>query len=128
MTDEKLDEIEARANAASDGPWLIDDKDRELSCAVYADNETGTAILIAGDSYRHEQASDNCRFAGHARTDIPDLVSEIRQLRADLEWLARYHGDPETLDGKYYWCDAPAAEYATIGEAIAAKRGAEVMR
>ncbi len=55
---------------------------------------------------------------------IRECAFEIRQLRADLEWLAEFHYDKlDVNEGKYYWrYDHTNAEYNSIHEAIAAKR------
>lgn len=76
MSEEELAEIEARANAASPGPWLTPRQ--------------------AGDPYRVEVMDhEGCEvwpwyeeadmvFAYAARTDVPRLIAEVRRLRALL--------------------------------------------
>ena len=74
---ERLDAIEARANAATEGPWVISPdlafghpELRLVSC------EDGK-----GDVTGYLQPED-AEFIATARTDIPWLVSELRKAHA----------------------------------------------
>ncbi|MHB8406220.1 MAG: hypothetical protein ACYDCJ_12435 [Gammaproteobacteria bacterium] len=62
-----LDAIEARANAATPGPWDTDEYDGGLRSTV-------TAGPITSD--------EDYDFIAHARTDVPALIAEVRRLRA----------------------------------------------
>lgn len=57
ITETELDAIEARANAATPGPW----------------DEPGFSALDACDA----------RFVAHARTDVPRLIAEVRRLQSE---------------------------------------------
>lgn len=75
----RLDEIEARANAATEGPWNADgfaDGDT-ISLDVYA---PGAAHAVARDIRSHSDAD----FIAHARTDVPALVGALRAVLAAL--------------------------------------------
>jgi hypothetical protein len=99
-----LDAIEARANAATDGPWGFYDGDNYADVAADL-----TMTSRASYSYREkiaqledenywddpahedddesrapEQMAANAAFIAHARTDVPALVDEVRRLRAEL--------------------------------------------
>lgn len=70
LPDEQLDEIEKRANAATEGPWadegsLIEGRDR----------------VVAG-AYTLSAAATDAAFIAHAREDIPTLLAEVRRFRA----------------------------------------------
>ena len=78
ITETELDAIEARANAATPGPW----------------DEPGFSALDAYDArsmvHAHEDAPrfsvlDACdaRFVAHARTDVPRLIAEVRRLQSE---------------------------------------------
>jgi hypothetical protein len=60
VTDDELDVIGARANAATPGPWTWPDWD---DCS-------------------EQEADANNEFIAHAREDVPALVAEVRRLRA----------------------------------------------
>jgi hypothetical protein len=76
MTMIDLDEIEARANAATPGPWtpqtirLIDGVD--LPDATVA------------------QWQRDAAFIAHARTDVPALVARVRELEAECERMKTF--------------------------------------
>lgn len=88
ITDTELDEIQARADTATPGPWVA------IGSSVA--QEVGQCTC-AGDipCYGHEQYCGlegpvilqadptDATFAAHARTDVPRLIAEIRRFRAD---------------------------------------------
>ncbi|MGW2209943.1 hypothetical protein [Streptomyces sp. NPDC001781] len=74
-----LDAIEARANAATRGPWK---GELELaSPVVYVVQEDGTLSPLWNAEWATEADG---RFTAHAREDVPALVDEVRRLRAEL--------------------------------------------
>jgi hypothetical protein len=105
MTDDALAEIEARAEAASDGPWRIhlggvpiDDGDA-LAGDGEAPDGSADASWFAADFGRWWVIPDDpdedrvvhgkvgrwhgrdAVFIAHARADIPRLLAEVRRLR-----------------------------------------------
>lgn len=89
LTDERLAEIEARCNAATPGPW-------DSCTAICGSGDSAIIAPIHGRScvlalvYAEvdEQGKDVVRsmrdaaFIAAARTDVPDLLAEVRRLRA----------------------------------------------
>lgn len=93
MTNEELNAIAARADAATPGPWRcereiteevgpwqirtdvpeLDDPMLPLALAGTCDDDTGDAVFIAA-----------------ARTDVPALVEEVRKLRKEVEILRTF--------------------------------------
>ena len=74
MTDDDLGCIESRANAASPGPWVFDERG-----AIIRGPEgrvAGSAMVLGF----HE----NMEFIAAARDDVPELVAEVRRLREEL--------------------------------------------
>jgi hypothetical protein len=71
-----LSAIEARAAAASPGPWVVHTSGG--SWDIYEGVPVTTLILSA---HRHEQ---DATFVAHARADIPALVGEVQRLEAAL--------------------------------------------
>ena len=68
----RLDEIEARANAATEGPWFPNrySEDWEV-CGELDDN--GNPALVAS-----EAVGVDAEFIAHARADVPALVEALR--------------------------------------------------
>lgn len=98
MTDEELEAIESRANAATPGRWrygtnpkdcdartfyaeLFDNSGGEkLYFAVTEDAELCTAMCGNGPS-----SASNALFVSHARADVPALIAEVRRLRTEAD-------------------------------------------
>lgn len=81
-----LGAILARVDKASEGPWFAVRDDDEGMGAV--DNRTGE---IVSESY--ETGDGDLAFIAHARTDVPALVAEVRELRFDrFDLLAALKG------------------------------------
>ena len=82
----RLDKIEARTNAATEGPWEWDGESNEPWPA--GDNSLRSVsgakddlVLYAWgyDAYGIEAARDaDAEFIAHARTDVPALVAALR--------------------------------------------------
>jgi len=77
LTDVELAEIEARANAATPGPWELCQS--ETHCHVVYPDDTH----VGGVDGEHWWPAD-AEFVAHARTDIPRLLAEVRALRKEL--------------------------------------------
>ncbi|NUP18364.1 MAG: hypothetical protein HOZ81_20230 [Streptomyces sp.] len=90
LTEQQLADIEARAGAATPGPWgsrrdlngayTIEARPRISLHGMESDGDIAT--LAAGrtdaEGYR------NARFIAHAREDVTALTAEVRRLRAEL--------------------------------------------
>jgi hypothetical protein len=79
LTDQQLDDIEARAAAATRGPWRQDD---------FAEIKSPDGDTIA-DYWEPTHTSRNGEFITRAREDVPALLAEIRRLRAANAELAQ---------------------------------------
>lgn len=87
---DRLDEIEARANAATDGPWAARHRAGLdwLSQSPHVDNdghEPGSSVGLAdavdplwGSLWPSRNATADAEFIAHSRTDVPALVSALR--------------------------------------------------
>ncbi|GGT85429.1 hypothetical protein [Streptomyces coeruleorubidus] len=81
LDDQRLAEIAARVDAASQGPWKV--------CEDYSD-------VLDGDGHQivsHFHDADG-QFTAHARQDVPALLAEVQRLNAEL---AKYVGNEPTL-------------------------------
>lgn len=101
ITPAELEAIEARANAATEGPWVIG---REVRGS--GDNTIGLdsgishgALLpvlpVASTGFPFiegpEQCEANARFIAVARSDVPALIAEVRRLQAEVaKWKAAW--------------------------------------
>ena len=74
MTPEELAAIEARANAATPGPW------RRMEHSEVVDASDGTVIADVTEDIIGKRRLTNLDFIAAARTDIPRLIAEVRRL------------------------------------------------
>lgn len=92
-----LDAIEARANAASEGPWRAavvaqyEDADglQRGKGGIYPGTEPGPPPLFLTQSWLAADAT----FIAAARTDVPALIAEVKRLRGQVD-LAFLLGAP----------------------------------
>ncbi len=101
MTEQELAGIEARANAATAGPWQIyTDADSVLGLplpegvsayplAEFMQADSCVSLYAADYAKRDHRTYSNAEFIAHARTDVPALLAEVRRLRGLVE--AAYH-------------------------------------
>lgn len=78
-----LDAIQARVDAATPGPW----------CWSWYDKWCGLNGPFGGILYHHANwnvLDDDAEFIAHARTDVPQLVAELRMLRDSCTDLIRH--------------------------------------
>lgn len=99
MTEEQLREIEARAAAATQGPWFEQyEYDGGRTVAMIRSTDTTFCVNRAAhvDGNPCEQMLANGIFIAHAREDVPALVAEVRLLQEHIrglkETLKRIHG------------------------------------
>jgi hypothetical protein len=78
MTEDDLQAIEARANAATPGPWQLTGGRDE----VYD-------IIGDGRDVVQQVLSPDAEFIASARTDVPALVAEVRRLRGICDGVAQ---------------------------------------
>lgn len=76
LTQEQIESIRKRAEAATEGPW-------------YYDRQTGDLIEINDREYPSRVLAQevNGVFIAHAREDVPALLAEIERLKAEIERL-----------------------------------------
>lgn len=115
IDDKRLAEIEARTKAATSGPWELELHDSySVDTAYYAVHSLdGRAIFDAcnsecmeirsehdedGAHYWDETGRNNLTFAAHARTDVPDLLDDRRELTAENAKL-------RAMLKRLEWCD-----------------------
>jgi hypothetical protein len=99
-----LDEIEARANAATVGPWAVDWDYREDG----ADQIDGGSLTIAFMATPAGDHAMDAVFIAAARTDVPRLCATLRKVEALAELLKA------TLDPEDAWDRAGLAIAAEL--------------
>lgn len=107
MTNEELNAIEQRCNAATEGPW-------EMCASSIVKWEGGmlAAEWIDNSGMPREQLMADGAFIAHAREDVPRLIAEVKRLRFALqEVIAALGPVPATC------CDGCNTEMAIALEA-----------
>lgn len=80
---DRLDEIEARANAATTGPWshCLDELRNRTAVHRIGSSEVNADVAF---TYRDRDGRgpgmQDAEFIAHARTDVPALVAALRAL------------------------------------------------
>jgi hypothetical protein len=85
LTQDRIDEIWKREQAATEGPWwwinaktcLINKKESVLQPILYGQEDFS---ILANNN-------EDKDFIAHARQDIPDLLAEVERLQAENERL-----------------------------------------
>jgi hypothetical protein len=85
MTDERLHEIEQRAEKATQGPWIVGNGNSQSfhqgkNVVVSEGNRVVVDRAIYRDDYDKQTYAD-IAFIAHARQDIPDLLAYCRELQ-----------------------------------------------
>jgi hypothetical protein len=93
LTLQQLDEIQARAQAATPGPWTTD------GWEIYqgAEEDSPNLLTWVGETCRaddYDGSRRDAEFIAHARTDVPALLDELKQARAAIARVRRLCADP----------------------------------
>ena len=94
----RLDEIEARAAAATPGPWkLIEEPYRGRTASreggwlgQIVGVGSGSVVYRGPDSFEAVESRHDADFIAAARTDVPALVAAVRTLQDRLLAIARH--------------------------------------
>ncbi|WP_104087977.1 hypothetical protein [Arthrobacter sp. GMC3] len=84
----QLDEIAARTDAATEGPWRALGTGSAGGDHWYiCDDGEAIASISCQDGINEEQRQPDAEFIAHAREDVPRLVSALRAVEAVLvDW------------------------------------------
>ena len=143
MTDKRLADIEARAEAATPGPWrastgrTYDPSTGRVTSVEHWISRGDDDVGITGDvsdSRTGTPSEPTALFIAHARTDVPDLIAEVRRLRAVIAGRTTPPTDAEieAVSGETGDSDTPEAllEMARveIGAAESVLKGTRLVR
>lgn len=78
-----LDAIEARANAATGGKWEAMPWQGDAGVCQLVNGRYIVDVVTRG----YTRVAD-AEFIAHARTDVPDLIAEVRRLKAEVVFLS----------------------------------------
>lgn len=84
ISNSRLDEIMARCDAATPGPWKVMGVEDHI---IGNDFEEATRFGVKHCQWTHNTTKENAEFISESRTDIPDLIAEIRELWNEIEYL-----------------------------------------
>ena len=89
----RLDEIEARANAATEGPWEHEPppgpgEDPMRPICVYPKEDGGTLAYV-------QPLEADAEFIAHSRTDVPALLDALEKVLRLHPRVVVLHADPE---------------------------------
>jgi hypothetical protein len=86
ITQDELNEIQARADAATPGEWAVAKSKARRRSLMRFNEQEGYSILswkgFVTTSYERDSI-----FIAHARADVPRLVEEVRRLQSELAAL-----------------------------------------
>lgn len=133
MTPERLAMIESRIGWATEGPWapwLDQDGQPHMHGLLMVGN--ADAVIPEGETWvegvnvnpiAHTYTPEDRQFIAHARTDMPDLLAEVKRLRAGIEALRAHahrthdHGWGQLLDVVLRPEGESLADYVAMHEA-----------
>lgn len=76
MTPGEFAEIEARAAAATEGPWIAEYSGEQGNCVIPHDaKSTREAVCVTRLYHQHADAE----FIAHSRTDVETLLAAVRE-------------------------------------------------
>lgn len=85
MTDQELQAIEERANAATPGPWKANESHYDFAVFAPHPSESGNTLIAQIDGGISTDSERDADFIAAAREDVPALIAEVRDLRAKLD-------------------------------------------
>jgi hypothetical protein len=124
MTEDDLKAIEARANAATPGPWaIVYDGSSDWSIGPQPDPQ-GLSVAGVWKSGWSDGNPPDAEFIASARTDVPLLVAEVRRLSAEnAEMRTVIAAEKNSADAYTTAFDAEVDRRATAEEEVERLRG-----
>ena len=82
-----LDQIAARIEGATKGPWETRINDLTDEVTVVHDSEAVLQVAWIDADYRHTWAMPDAEFIANARVDVPRLLAAVRAVEAIADEL-----------------------------------------
>lgn len=101
MTEQELSAIEERAKAATPD-WKVATRKSNGGSPVVADG-TSTWVAEFTGAISDKQDAANATFAAHARSDVPALVAEVRNMRRLMGFLLKAIDDADEPWSEAEW-------------------------
>jgi hypothetical protein len=107
LTQKQIDEIRARCEAATEGPWWWPFGSEALlveKCGYYCDEKIGhvdhEVVIGRYGGQPHYVKLKDARFIAHARTDIPALLDALEEAQREVDRAKHFfHATYEVLGG-----------------------------
>ena len=97
----RLDEIKARADAATDGPWVRDMHSPDMSGRsgwyIRGPRKLGLRSMVLNS----RMLSGDAEFIEHAREDVPWLIERVQELSGAICWDTTCLNCASLLDSNY---------------------------
>ena len=90
MDEKQLQEIRARVEKATPGPWWNESNVVHCNFDVVGHPHICHVYYTGDDYFNDDDRFANGDFLGEARTDIPDLLAEVEAQRKALEEIRNY--------------------------------------
>ena len=125
MTEQELQQMEERANAATSGPWWTDKRAiwviGQMYYNAYVTTDEADIAGLGAEDICHADA----KFIAHARADVPALIAEVRSLRMMLDLIDRRcpRADSTCDEPGITISEAARRELADMGEIAYAWKG-----
>ena len=81
---QKLDEMQIRCDAATEGPWEIYDDGWDISVCTASDGTPGIAYVAEKLRQGRDEGESDARFVAASRTDMPKLIAALRAVYEKL--------------------------------------------
>ncbi len=84
-----IEEIEERCNAATEGPWYVPSEMNAMDNGWTVCSDAEVIVDQPDTRYNEDQfrTEADAEFIAHAKTDIPALISRVRDLERENEQL-----------------------------------------
>lgn len=88
MTNEELEQIRQRCEAATPGPWTCDPREGSRCVAILEDEDPECNTYInAREHTGRSSTEEDGEFIARVREDVPVLLAEIERLRDEIAKL-----------------------------------------
>lgn len=101
LTQQELDEIRGRCNAASPGPWIEGRFDLYYTYSTVPKDASGEYVCQSFATFDDLVRVRNGTFIAHARQDVPSLLDHIAARDADVAKIDKALVERRLSDNRY---------------------------